>query len=85
MPFKDMDPAIHPCTAYATPGLGGFINPSGTVLVSSAQPKTFHISAPTGYSIADVIVDSISEEAAMRFTGTTASCPMHSMTMERSS
>ncbi len=62
-------------TIVATAGSGGSISPSGTVLVYSGGNRTFAIRPNTGYKVADVTVDGVSQGAitSYNFTNITAS------------
>jgi hypothetical protein len=51
------------CTITATAGPGGSIAPSGPVTLTPASSLTFSITANTGYTIADVTVDGVSQGA----------------------
>jgi hypothetical protein len=52
--------------AASVNGTGGSINPSGDVLVVDGASQTFTITAnPGGYAIADVVVDGVSQPAAV--------------------
>ena len=50
-------------TITAGAGTGGGINPTGDVLVNQGEDQTFTITANTGYSISDVLVDGILQGA----------------------
>ncbi|HEY6874468.1 MAG TPA: hypothetical protein VI298_17250 [Geobacteraceae bacterium] len=50
-------------TITATAGSGGSISPSGAVVVKSGGSQTFTITPDTGYHVADVAVDSVSQGA----------------------
>ena len=52
----------------ASAGSGGTISPSGQVSVNSSESKTFTINASTGYHIADVLVDAVSQGAISQYT-----------------
>lgn len=56
----------YPITASA--GTGGNISPSGSVSVNHGANQTFSISASTGYTIADVLVDGSSVGAVSSYT-----------------
>ncbi len=47
----------------ASAGLGGSIDPSGTVMVLEGGNQDFNIMADDGYEVADVLVDGVSEGA----------------------
>lgn len=57
-------------TIIASAGSGGSINPSGYVGVNCGTNKTFNIQANSGYHIADVLVDSVSQGAISNYTFT---------------
>lgn len=57
-------------TITATAGSGGSISPSGSVIVQSGGSKTFTITPLTGYHIADVKVDNVSQGAISSYTFT---------------
>ncbi len=57
-------------TITATAGNGGSISPSGAVTVKSGGSQTFTISPSTGYHIADVTVDGVSNGAIASYTFT---------------
>jgi hypothetical protein len=61
-------------TITASAGTGGTIAPSGTVTVQSGGSQTFSISPATGYRIAAVTVDGVSQGAiaSYTFSGVTA-------------
>lgn len=52
----------------ASAGLGGSISPSGSIVVSSGNNKTFNISPNSGYSISSVLVDNVSVSTASSYT-----------------
>ena len=56
------------CTIDALSGSGGTISPSGTVVVSSTEDKTFEILPNNGYLIKDVKVDNQSVGPVSTFT-----------------
>ena len=58
------------CTITATAGPGGSITPSGPVTLTPASSLTFNITANTGYTIADVTVDGISQGAIPSYSFT---------------
>ena len=66
--------AINTYTITATAGSGGSISPSGTLVVNSGSNQTFTITPNTGYHVADVTVDSVSQGAitSYAFTNVTA-------------
>ena len=55
-------------TITATAGTGGSISPSGGVSVQSGANQTFNITANTGYKIAGVTVDGVSQGAIASYT-----------------
>ena len=55
-------------TITATAGTGGTISPPGTVTVNSGGGQTFNIVANSGYQIADVKVDNVSQGAISTYT-----------------
>ena len=55
-------------TITASAGVGGSISPSGTLTVNSGANQTFTISAQSGYTIADVKVDGLSQGAIPSYT-----------------
>lgn len=57
-------------TINATAGTGGSIQPAGNVVVGGGQSRSFTIRANGGYSIADVIVDGVSQGPVSRYTFT---------------
>lgn len=57
-------------TITATAGSGGTISPSGAVVVNSGGSKTFTITPNTGYYVADVKVDNVSQGAITSYTFT---------------
>jgi hypothetical protein len=57
-------------TITASAGAGGTISPSGAVSVGAGSNQTFTISANTGFSIADVLVDGVSAGAVTNYTFT---------------
>jgi hypothetical protein len=54
----------------ASAGSGGSISPSGNVQVGSGNAQAFIISANTGYNIASVLVDNVSQGAIASYTFT---------------
>ncbi len=65
-------------TITASAGSGGSISP-GTVVVNSGGSQTFIITPNTGYSIADVTIDSISHGAITSYTFVNVTAP-HTIT-----
>ena len=55
-------------TITASAGTGGSISPSGGVNVQSGANQTFTITPNTGYKIADVTVDGVSQGAITSYT-----------------
>ena len=55
-------------TITASAGTGGSISPSGAVSVSHGSNRTFTITANTGYTIANVLVDGASVGAVSSYT-----------------
>jgi uncharacterized delta-60 repeat protein len=60
--------AINTYTITATAGTNGSISPSGVVTVNYGASQTFSISPNTGYHIADVKVDNVSQGAISSYT-----------------
>jgi Divergent InlB B-repeat domain/MAM domain, meprin/A5/mu len=59
----------------ATSGTGGSLSPSGTVMVMHGSNQTFAVTANTGYSISNVVVDSVSVGAITNYTFTNVIAP----------
>ena len=57
-------------TITATAGTGGGIAPTGAVVVVHSNNQTFNITPDSGYAIADVTVDSVSQGAVTSYTFT---------------
>ena len=57
----------------ASASAGGTISPTGTVVVQSGTNQTFNIAASTGYAIANVVVDGVSQGAISTYTFTSIS------------
>ena len=60
-------------TSYAisaTAGVGGTISPNGTTMVAPAGSQTYTIAASSGYAIAGVTVDGVSQGAISSYTFT---------------
>ena len=55
-------------TITASAGAGGSISPSGSVTVNHGSNRTFTITANTGYTIANVLVDGASVGAVSSYT-----------------
>ena len=55
-------------TITASAGTGGTISPSGSISVNHGASRTFSISANTGYTITDVLVDGLSVGAVNTYT-----------------
>ena len=55
-------------TIAASATTGGSISPVGTVSVNQGDDKTFTITPDTGYAIADVVVDGVSQGAVSSYT-----------------
>ncbi|MFC1725510.1 FISUMP domain-containing protein [candidate division KSB1 bacterium] len=55
-------------TITTSAGIGGTISPSGTVTVNSGSSQTFTITPNSGYSIASVSVDGVSQGAISSYT-----------------
>jgi len=55
-------------TIVASAGNGGSISPNGTLTVTEGDNQTFAISADTGFSITDVVVDGTSVGAVANYT-----------------
>jgi len=72
MTHDDNDPilkaVILPSTITATAGSGGSISPSGSVSVDYGASQTFTITPGTGYHVADVEVDNVSQGALASYT-----------------
>jgi len=62
--------AINTYTITSSAGANGAINPSGLVNVNSGASQSFNISPNTGYHIADVLVDSVSNGTVSSYTFT---------------
>jgi len=63
--------ATFTCIGYtitASAGGGGSINPSGNVNVCSGASQTFTITASSGYTISNVVVDGVSKGAISTYT-----------------
>ena len=60
--------AVHTLTASA--GSNGSISPAGPVLVNAGSSKTFTITPATGYQVADVLMDGVSQGAITSYTFT---------------
>ncbi len=67
--------AIPDQTITATAGAGGAISPSGSVTVTGGENQTFAILPSSGYRIADVAVDSVSQGAINAYTFTYVTAP----------
>ncbi|BBO91074.1 fibronectin type III domain-containing protein [Desulfosarcina ovata] len=65
--------AIDTYSITASAGDGGTISPSGTSTVSRDADQTFTITADSGYHIADVLVDGVSQGAVTTYTFTSVS------------
>jgi type IV pilus assembly protein PilY1 len=63
--------AIPTFTITATAGTGGTISPSGSVTVIEGADQAFTITADTGYAVADVLVDGVSQGAIASYTFST--------------
>ncbi len=59
-----------PYTISATAGAGGGITPSGAVTVNYGGSQTFNITINSGYHIADVVVDGVSQGTIPSYTFT---------------
>ena len=70
--------SINMYTIAATAGPGGGIAPSGTVSVAHGADQSFTITPATGYSIADVHVDTVSVGAVAGYTFTNVT-PNHTI------
>ena len=57
-------------TITASAGTGGFISPSGSVVVNDGASQVFTISPISGYHIVDVVVDGVSQGAVNSYTFT---------------
>lgn len=55
-------------TITATAGVGGTIDPTGTVIVAEGEDQTFTITPSAGYQIADLKVDGVSQGAVSSYT-----------------
>lgn len=60
--------AINTYTITASAGTNGSITPSGAVSVNSGSSQTFTITPNTGYHVADVLVDGVSQGAITTYT-----------------
>ena len=66
-----LDLKVNPVyTIAATAGAGGTVTPSGNVAVPFGANQAFAIAANPGYSIADVLVDGVSQGAITSYTFT---------------
>ncbi|MFH0797678.1 MAG: FG-GAP-like repeat-containing protein [Candidatus Omnitrophota bacterium] len=63
--------AINTYTITASAGSNGSIAPSGAVSVNYGASQAFTITPATGYQVADVLVDSVSQGAVTSYTFTT--------------
>ena len=54
----------------ASAGANGSINPSGTLVVNAGSNQTIAITPGTGYQVADVVVDGVSQGAVASYTFT---------------
>ena len=61
-------PSVEKHTITASAGHGGKISPDGTVTVDEGENQTFTITANSGFSIADVVVDGKSVGAVESYT-----------------
>ena len=61
-------PSVEKHTITASAGHGGTISPAGAVTVDEGDDQTFTITANSGYSIADVVVDGVSVGAVESYT-----------------
>ena len=61
-------PSVEKHTITASAGHGGSISPAGAVTVDEGENQTFTITANSGYSIADVVVDGKSVGAVESYT-----------------
>ena len=66
--FTVNETGIQTYTITASAGTGGAISPSGGVNVQSGANQTFNITANTGYKIAGVTVDGVSQGAIASYT-----------------
>ena len=64
-------------TITASAGPGGSISPSGAVTVANGDSQSFTISADSGYTVADVVVDGVSQ-------GSIGSYPFEGVTSDHS-
>ena len=62
--------AVPTHTITASAGAGGTITPSGAVVVNDGSNRAFTIAAGSGYTIANVVVDSVSQGAITSYTFT---------------
>lgn len=67
--------AINTYVIIASAGVNGSISPSGTVNVNHGASQTFTITPNSGYSIANVLVDSVSVGAVNSYTFTNVTAP----------
>jgi hypothetical protein len=63
-------PKVRTYTITASAGDGGTIDPVGSVVVNEGDSQAFTITPNTGYHIADVLVDSISQGVVSSYTFT---------------
>jgi hypothetical protein len=66
--FTITEAGVQTYTITASSGSGGSISPSGQVSVQSGAVQTFTITPNTGYKVADVIVDGVSQGAITSYT-----------------
>ena len=66
--FSAIPPVTHTITASA--GANGAISPSGSVVVTQGANQTFTITPNSGYQIASVLVDGLSQGAVASYTFT---------------
>ncbi len=60
--------SINTITITASAGANGSISPSGSVVTNYGADQTFAITADTGYSVSDVLVDGASKGAMTAYT-----------------
>ena len=60
--------SVRTYTLTASAGTGGTISPSGSVTVNHGANQTFTITPNTGYSVATVTVDGVSQGAISSYT-----------------
>jgi hypothetical protein len=67
-------------TITASAGTGGSISPSGAVTVNDGADQTFTIAPDTGYHIADIVVDGVSQGPVAGYTFFAVAADGHTIT-----